>query len=64
MSRTVNSHSLMKEKSPLYQDLRNYDYMAPGEMELAYRVPENLVGRDLNNANKITANINLELMRD
>ena len=31
-----------------------YDYNKPGSLTLAYRVPDNMVGEDLRNANKYT----------
>lgn len=41
-----------------------YDYNQPGSLTMAYRVPDNLVGGDLRNATKYTANVNQELMVD
>lgn len=39
-----------------------YDYNSPGSFELAYRVPDNLIGDQLKKANIVTQQINIELM--
>ena len=41
-----------------------YDYNAPGMMEMAYRVPDNMIGSTLRTANKATSMINMEMMRE
>ena len=33
---------------------QGYDYDKPGSLTMAYRVPDNMVGDDLRNANKYT----------
>lgn len=45
-------------------DFTNYDYQAPGHMQLAYRVPDNLIGRDLRQATREVMLTNLELMKE
>lgn len=39
-----------------------YDYNSPGSFELAYRVPDNLIGNNLKNANIITQKVNIDMM--
>ena len=41
-----------------------YDYNAPGMMEMAYRVPDNMIGSTLRSANKATSTINMQMMKD
>ena len=41
-----------------------YDYNTPGSFELAYRVPDNLIGNSLKNANMITQKINIDMMAE
>lgn len=41
-----------------------YDYNTPGSFDLAYRVPDNLIGNSLINANMITQKINIDMMAE
>lgn len=41
---------------------QNYNYNEPGSMAMAYRVPDNLVGKSLRTAHKQTQRINNELL--
>ena len=45
-------------------NLNEYNYNQPGSLTMAYRVPTNLVGQSLRNANKEQVRINNELLNE
>ena len=59
-----NAHARTHHGRNAHLSNTRYDYNSPGMMEMAYRVPDNMIGSTLRSANKATSMINMEMMKD